>query len=117
MGFETNSDFLNAKIHGMRSNLLGHEKLLRYLEQSDERSLFVDLQVEVAGEDSETSLPIERVLIRRDLSVLNKINKFLSEEDRIVVNYFLLQKYQDDLPQTIHFGKFLPMYLRPFSHF
>jgi len=97
MSFETDHDFLNAKLHGMRSTLIEGDKLLKSLEKAEDEIVFGYGTILPSSDASINRLMLEKVLLERDILIFKKIHKFLSKEDKIVVELFYEDIFLDNL--------------------
>jgi len=103
MAFETDHDFLNAKLHGMRSTLIEGDKLLRNLDKAEDEIASGYGTILPSPDASTNRLMLEKVLLERDILIFKKIHKFLSPEDRLVVELFYEEIYLDNLMVVFKF--------------
>jgi len=96
MSFETNEDFLNARLHGMRSTLMEGDHLIRCVDDPED---YVRETLSPAGlfPRDLSRLLIQKIFQERDMRIFQKIHKYLSPEDRIVVEIFYEERFLENL--------------------
>ena len=96
MSFETNEDFLNARLHGMRSALMEGDALNRCI---DDPEIYVreTLSPAVTPPQDMSRLVLQKFFLERDMQVFQKIHTYLSPKDRIVVEIFYEERFLENL--------------------
>ena len=96
MSFETNEDFLNARLHGMRSALMEGEELIRCMDDPEDYVREILYPAGLFSRDM-SRLLVQKLFLERDMQIFQKIHKYLSPRDRIVVEIFYEERFLENL--------------------
>jgi len=96
MSFETNEDFLNARLHGMRSVLMEGDELNRCMDDPEDYVRETLYPAELFSRDM-SHLLVQKIFLEREMKIYQKIHKYLSPEDRIVVEIFYEERFLENL--------------------